>query len=229
MGSRYETSAQLDWGIQVVEPLKAMLAGIMGFIPLLLQAIGILVIGWAVASVVRILVKKFLQAIHFDQLAEHTGISEVINEKKVGMTPSLWISKLIYWFGIMISWIMALDVVRLQLPSVMFQEIGQLFSRIFIGFFIFLVGLFLSVIVSKFIETSAKNMGIAKPGFQAGIIRWAMIFLTFMITLSHFGFPIDFLIIVLSAVGGTLCLTFVIAVGFGGIQCVPKMFDKWLK
>jgi len=229
MGSHYEASAQLDWGIQVVEPLKTMLAGMIGFIPLVIQAAGILVIGWGVAVLVRILVQKFLLSIHFDALAEHTGIAEILNEKKINMAPSLWVSRLFYWFGIFISWMIALDVLRLSLPSFIFDAIGQLLSRIFIGFFVFVIGLFLSIVISRFVEISAKKMNIARPGLQAGIIRWIMILFTFMAALSHFGFPSDFVLVVLAALGLTACLTFTIAVGFGGIQCVPKILDKWIK
>ncbi len=92
-----------------------------------------------------------------------------------------------------------------------------------------MTGLFLSMAVSRFAEVSAKKMGIARPGLQAGVIRWVMILFTFMVTLSHFGFPSDFILVVLAAAGVTLCVTFVIAVGFGGIPCVPKILDQWMK
>jgi len=228
----YEPASQatkIDWSAQVLDPLKQIFIDIIKFIPLLVKAAGIILIGWAIAWVVMKLLWKFLETIHFDRIAETTGIDQVLDEQKLGMSPAQWISKLFYWFGIFISWIIALDVLRLQLPSVMLEEIGGFLSTIFIGVIIFLLGLFLSMVASKFVESTARKLGAGNPILQAAVIRWAVILLTFVTALSHFGFPSDFILIVLAAVGLTLCITFVIAVGIGGIPCVPMIYEKMHK
>ncbi len=216
----------IDFNQQVIEPLKNLGADILSFIPVLIKAAGIILIGWIISKIAMIIIKKFLIAINFDEIAEATGITEVISKKKIGISPSLWISKLFYYFGLFLTWIIALDALRLRLPSALLQDIGGFLSTLFMSLVILFIGLFLSTVVSKFVEITAKKLNIAQAGLQANIIRWVIILFTFIAALSRLGMPRDFLFIILAVLGITACITFTIAFGVGGIQCVPKLFDK---
>ncbi|HSV43389.1 MAG TPA: hypothetical protein VLJ10_02435 [Candidatus Bathyarchaeia archaeon] len=223
----WSTTAQaIDWNRQVWDPLESLAAQIVGFIPTVVTAVGIVFIGWLVALVIRALMKRFLVSIRFDQIAEHTGMAEVLTENKIKMTPSAWVSTLFYWFGIFMAFMIALDRLCLRMPMAMFKEIGDFFSVLFMGLFMILTGLFFSAVISSFVEKTARQLKIAKPGLHAGIIRWAIILFTFSIVLTRFGYPFDFLLMILAVAGGTACLTFVIAFGFGSIPWVPKALDK---
>ncbi|MBU1086806.1 MAG: hypothetical protein KKD05_04730 [Candidatus Omnitrophica bacterium] len=223
------TVKTIDFNLQVIEPLKYLFADILRFIPTLIKTAGIILIGWVIARIAMIVIKKFLIAMNFDKIAESTGITEVISEKKIGMTPSIWISKLFYYFGLFLTWIIALDALRLRLPSALLQDIGGFLSTLFMSLIILFIGLFLSTVISKFVEVTAKKLGIAQAGTQAGIIRWAIIIFTFIACLSRLGMPRDFLFIIMSALGITLCITFTIAFGIGSIPWIPKILDKMSK
>lgn len=229
VGSRMPTEIEINWGTQVVEPLKALVVKVISFIPVLIEAVMVLVIGWLISKIVSVVIKKFLIAIQFDKIADNTGISEVIEQNKIGMPVSVWVSKLFYWFGIITSWIVAFNTLKLRLPAFVLGDIGDFLSMIFMGMFILLLGLFLSIVISSFVETTARRLKIANPGLHAGIVRWAMILFTFVAALSHFGFPAQFLVAALSVVGITLCVTFAIAFGIGGIAWTPKVLDKLSK
>ncbi|MFP4472451.1 MAG: mechanosensitive ion channel family protein [Candidatus Omnitrophota bacterium] len=217
---------EIDLNVLVLQPLKNLLANIIGFVPVIIEAAGVVLIGWLISKLVRMLIKLFLTEIRFDQIAETTGIAGVLDEQKIKMTPSAWVAALCYWFGIFMTWIIALQVLRLRIPSMVMEEIGHLLTSIFVGFLVFIIGLFLSMVISRFIETTARSLKIAHPGVQAGIIRWVIIVMTFGVTLAYFGFPMDFLLAVFAAVGGSLCIAFVISFGVGGIQWAPKILEK---
>ena len=223
--SGYQT-VEINWGAQLLDPLKMLFVNIVSFIPELIAAAGVVLIGWLIAILIMKLVRKFLEAIRFDRVAQTTGICEILDEEKIGMSPSCWISRLFYWFGIFIAWMTALGTLHLRVPVLILEGIGGFLSMIFTGLIIFLLGLFLSMIASKCVESTSRKLNAGNPVLQAGVVRWAVILMTFAAALAHFGFPRDLVFIALAAVGATLCVTFAIAFGFGGIQSVPKILDK---
>ena len=72
--------AVLDWETLIAEPVRSMLSKIMGFLPTLLGALIILVVGWIIAKLLRQLIDKLLQIVRFDTLADKTGISDVLKK-----------------------------------------------------------------------------------------------------------------------------------------------------
>ncbi|MEW5895868.1 MAG: hypothetical protein AB1650_08985 [Candidatus Omnitrophota bacterium] len=225
----YPETQTIDVNAQVVEPLRNLMSGIIGFIPTLIIAIGILLIGWIVSKIVASIIKNFLISIRFDKIAQTTGLTEVINESKIGMTPSDWTAKVFYYFGLFLTWIIAFDSLKLKIPSLMFQEIGGFLSTLFMALVILLIGLFLSTIISKFVKATSTSLGIANAGVQAGIIQWAIILFTFIAGLSRLGLPEEFLLIILSAIGIALCVTLTIAFGVGSIPVVPRIIEKIIR
>ena len=63
----------MDWEI-IQEPLRVMWTNAIGFVPNLLGALVILLVGCIVARVVRYLVQKALKLMQLDKISEKAGI-----------------------------------------------------------------------------------------------------------------------------------------------------------
>ena len=63
-----------------IEPLRAFLFQIGAFIPRLLLAAIVVVVGWLVAKVVRFTVVRALRAINFHVLTERSGIDNFLRQ-----------------------------------------------------------------------------------------------------------------------------------------------------
>ena len=79
----YHSGGIIDWEMQLVNPLKQIFSNIISFIPDAVAAAGIVLIGWLISILIMNLIRKFLKAIHFDRLAETTGVAEVLDEEKI--------------------------------------------------------------------------------------------------------------------------------------------------
>ena len=71
--------AKVEWDSLIFEPIREMLTKIIGYLPTLLGALIILIVGWLVAKTIRGLVSRLLKAARFDQLADKAGVSEIIS------------------------------------------------------------------------------------------------------------------------------------------------------
>ena len=78
-----------NWLQAVMVSIAGALMTFLSFIPALVGAIVILIIGWIVAGAVATLVMKLLGRIGFERAAERTGVSRFIDRSGVqGLTAS---------------------------------------------------------------------------------------------------------------------------------------------
>ena len=66
--------AVIEWENLIVEPVREMLTRIMAYLPVLLGALLILIVGWIVAKIIRSIVNGGLKVVRFDALADKAGI-----------------------------------------------------------------------------------------------------------------------------------------------------------
>jgi len=88
----------MDWRGLITEPGKEMLKKIGEYIPAVLGALVILIIGWIVAKIIQKLARKFLDLIRFEKFAEKAGISEALSKGNIKNNATQLLSALVYWF-----------------------------------------------------------------------------------------------------------------------------------
>src|SRR5574340_441871 len=76
-----------------------------GFVPQLLAALLLLFLGWLLANVVRTGVMKLLDVLHFDRLAEKTGIEAFLKQGNLDVSLSRLLAKLAYWVIIFVVFV----------------------------------------------------------------------------------------------------------------------------
>ena len=72
--------ASIEWENLIVEPIRQMLTRILAYLPVLLGALIILIVGWIVARAIRRIVDGLLKIVRFDALADKAGISRVLEK-----------------------------------------------------------------------------------------------------------------------------------------------------
>ena len=73
--------AVIEWENLFLDPVREMLTKIMAYLPVLLAALVILIVGWIVAKVIKSIVNGVLKVVRFDTLADKAGISEVLQKR----------------------------------------------------------------------------------------------------------------------------------------------------
>lgn len=226
--SARNSGSTFDFNRLVVEPTEALLAQVVAFIPDLLVAIYTLVFGWIIAKLLQIFFRKFFTAVGFDNVARKMGITESIAaDKAQPPSASAWFADLAFWIVIFFSIASALDHLRLRLASFWLDQVMLLVTTILSAAIILTLGMFLSVIIGRIVRASAQSLNVPKPDFYAGVVKWAILFFTLILTLSQFQIPGEYVLGGIAVVFAALCVTFVVAFGFGGRQWAGKVLDRW--
>jgi len=154
----------------ISEPLGAFLTALTTtYLPALLQAGILLLIAWAIASVMRLLVRKVGKLLKLDErLSKHTGLEE---GEQVSITEPL--AAAVYWFVFLLfipAVLEALGIRALTIPLTnalndIFAYIPAILSATVIAF----IGWFLAKIIRNIVTNLLKAIGTDKLGQRAGM------------------------------------------------------------
>ncbi|MEL7069456.1 MAG: mechanosensitive ion channel [Cyanobacteria bacterium J06581_3] len=158
---------QLD---SISAPLTNLLDTIFGFLPQLLAAGLWLVAAWVVATIVKMLVTRGLEAFNLDdRLAENTGVDPRENSVRIHET----IGNALYWFVFLLFLPLILDTLALDgLLEPVEALISQFLSaipKIILAAIIFAVGWLAAKIVRGIVTNLLSATGIDNFGRQLGL------------------------------------------------------------
>jgi len=221
--------AVLEWKNLIVEPVSQMLTRIMTYLPILLGALVILIVGWLVAKAIKRIVDWLLKLIRFDALADKAGISEILKKGNLEISAGEVISSLVYWLIVIMVLVMAVDALGLPKASDVLTSLFAYVPKVIAALLVLVVAMFLASFVSGIVRTAAGNANLPKPEMFAGVSRWAIIIFAVTISLEQLGIASLLVTTTFNIILGGVCLALAIAFGLGGKDIVANYLEELKK
>ena len=218
--------AVIEWKNLIVEPVQEMLTKIMAYLPVLLGALLILIVGWIVAKIIRSIVNGVLKVVRFDVLADKAGISEVLRKGDLKITARQVVSSLVYWLVIIMVLVMAANALGLPKASDMLSSLFAYVPKIIAALLVLVVAMFLANFVSGIVQTVAGNSKLPKPQLLAGISRWAIIIFALTISMAQLGIAPLLVMATFNIILGGIVLALALAFGLGGKDAAARYLEE---
>ncbi len=216
----------LVWRELIVEPIKEMLAKVLGYVPTLVGALVILIIGWIVAKVIKGLVSRGLKLIQFDKLVEKAGIPQILTKGGVKLTARELLSALAYWLVMIMVLIMVVNALGLTVSSNLLEGLLAYVPNVIAAVFALVLGMFLANFVSGIVRTAASNANLPKPELLGGITQWAIVIFTITVSLKELGIAPLLVTSTFNIFFGAVCLALALAFGLGGKETAARYLEE---
>lgn len=219
MNSIYQTS--------VFGPLHDLYVGAIGYVPNLIAAVVVLIVGWIIGIFLGKLVQKALEAVKIDYLANQLGMQTLA--QRVERTLSIaalggWIVK---WFFFLGSIIAAADILQLSgVSSFLYAEVIPYAGHVVVAMAILLIGILTANFLSGLVHSSVKAGGFQNPGVLSTLTRWSIIVFTLIATLSQLQIATFFLQDLFRAVVAMFAIAGGLAFGLGGKEHAKRVLDS---
>jgi hypothetical protein len=221
--------AVLEWKNLIVEPVSQMLTRIMAYLPILLGALVILIVGWFVAKAIKRIVDWLLKLIRFDALADKAGISEILKKGNLEISAGEMISRLVYWLIMIMVLVMAVDALGLPKASDVLVGLFAYVPKVIAALLVLVVAMFLASFVSGIVQTAAGNANMPKPELFAGVSRWAIIIFAVTIALGELGIATLLVTTTFNIILAGVCFALAIAFGLGGKDVAARYLNELKK
>src|ERR687898_99527 len=107
----------------MVQSLQEGLSAFFSYIPQLIGAILILIVGYIVAKLLEAVVTRLLGAIGFEHWLERGGIKQFFERAETRQTPTSILGRLVFWLVFIIAIVMATDALGISQVSAVLAEL----------------------------------------------------------------------------------------------------------
>jgi hypothetical protein len=216
-----------NWGDAVMVSATEAMQNLLGFLPALIGAILILIIGWIIAGVLAGLIEKGLKAIGFEKAAQSTGIAGFIENAGSGWTASKLVAEIIKWFIRLIAIQAAASILGLDQISQVINAILLWLPNLVVAIVIIVIGALIANFVAGIVRGSAAEMGFSTPNLLANITRYAIIGFAAVAAFNQLGIAPTVVNTLFIGLVATLVLAFGLAFGLGGQQTAAQITQGW--
>jgi hypothetical protein len=217
------------WKTAIADTLSKFLAKIVSFLPNLLAMITILIVGFFIAWLIRILLLRFLKALQFDRVSEGWGLTVALSKGGVTYSASNLVSRFFYWLIILVTLILGINALELAVTRSFIIQFFNYLPHFFTAILILIVGYLIAIFLSQATLIAAVNAQMASAKMISRVVRWFIIILSFTMGLYHLGIAEKVIIAAFSITFGGIILASAIAFGWGGRELAKNFLEGLYK
>jgi len=214
-----------DWSIITLEALQIAWKGFLLFLPRLIGAIVVLVIGWFLAIGLGRLVAEILKQLRFNKIFERAGWKEALQKAELKVNPSEFIGAICKWILVIVFLLASVEILGFVQFADFLKRVVTWLPNLIVASAIFVVTVILTDILEKVIKASVKRMGVDYAGFLGVAIRWAIYIFAGMAILLQLGVTPTIIDTLIKGFVGMITLSLGLAFGLGGKDAASKFIS----
>lgn len=214
-----------SWGDVVVTSLQQSWTAVADFIPLLIGAIIVFLIGWIVAVALGTLVEQVVKSLRVDSLLEKLEVEKALERGGVRLNTGAFIGALVKWFLIIVFLLAAVNIIGLSQVSDFLKQVLYYLPNVVVAALILLIALKVAEVVERAVRASAEAAGF-KGAFVGLVARWAIWIFALVAALLQLGVATVLLQTLVTGLVAMLAIAFGLAFGLGGKDAASTFIER---
>jgi hypothetical protein len=216
-----------NWGQIFSQSLVGLWYGFINFIPGLLGAIIIFIIGWIVSKVIGKAITQLVSVLKVDKLFESAGASNFMERAGLKLSVSGFIGGLVKWFIIIVFLMASLQIIGLtQVNDFLTEAVLYYLPKVIIAALVLIIATILADAMKKVVKASAQAANIRSANMLGTVTLYSIWVFAFIIALSELGIATAFMQILFTGLIAALAIALGLAFGLGGKEAAGRAVDK---
>jgi len=211
----------------LLEPLRAVLQQTGVFLPRLMVAIAVFVIGWLVANAARFTVVKAMRAFNFHVLTERAGIDGFLQQGGTKRDTTDLFGAIVYWLVILAALIVAFNGLGLTQVTDLLTRVLLFLPKLLVAMVLLILGAYFGRFVGQAIASHLRSAQISDAELLGHAVQYVIVAFVILLAVDHLdiggGLIQHTFLIVLSGVVLALALSF----GLGGRDRAARLLERW--
>lgn len=206
------------WADVLTQSFQNLAYGLVLFIPNIVFAIIIFIIGWLVGAGLGRVVEQAVKAVRVDDALRAAGVEHVMHRAGWKLNSGAFLGFLVKWFFIIVFLLASLDLLGLTDVTTFLRAVVLTYlPHVIIAVLILMAAAVLANAAQRVIAGSAAAANIRSANLIGSIARWAIWVFAILAALDQLGVT-PFIQTLFTGVVVALALAFGLAFGLGGQQ-----------
>lgn len=199
------------------------------FLPKLLFALIVFLLGLIIANLLRAAVEKIIRVLHIDELVEKIEVKAFFRRAGINLNVAGLLGWIVKWFIIIVALIAAADALEWDQVTVFLSMVVAYIPNVLIAVIILLVGIILANFVQEIVKSALDAAKMASSQFLAGLSRWAIVVFSFMAALVQLGIAEELIQVLFTGFVAMIALAGGLAFGLGGRDHASRVLNQLSK
>lgn len=202
-------------------------AGVADFLPQLIVAVVIFILGWVLGSLVGQVVNHIIKSLKIDNLLKGAKVDEMLKRGGFNLDSGRFVGDLVEWFVIIVFLVASLDVLGLTQVNNFLQQVVLLYlPQVIVAVLILLVAVVIAAAMQRVVVGAAMAAGIQSANFLGTVTKWAIWIFSVLMALFQLGIAAPFVQTLFTGLIVALSLAFGLSFGLGGQQAAAGFLEK---
>jgi len=215
-----------DWYEITSDAFESFWLGLLSFLPNLVGALLVLVIGWFVAIAVGKIVSGLLYKLKFNSFFESKKWKEAMDEAEVKVNPSDFIGSLIKWILIIVVIWFTVDILGLKGIASFMEEVVAYLPNVIVAAIIFIVAVMIADFLSKIVTASVDKAGFSYAKLTGAIVKGAIWVFAIFAILIELGIAEDMILAIFYGLVALITIAGGLSFGLGGRDMAAGVIEE---
>ena len=215
------------WGDVLSASLKNVWLGVANFVPTLLAAIIIAVLGWIVGAILCKLVSQLIKLAKVDNALRAAGFDKFVEKAGFRLDSGAFLGALVKWFFVIVFLVASFNVLGLDQVTAFLKDVvlGYL-PQVIVAVLIVLVAAIVADAMQKLVVGTAKAANVKSANFAGSVTKWAIWIFAILAAIMQLGIAVSFINTLFTGIIIAISLALGLSFGLGGQDAAARYIEK---
>ncbi len=197
------------------------------YLPAILAAVVVFVIGWIVGVILYRIVVEVVKVLRVDDALKAAGLNDAAKEAGFTLDIGRFLGTLVMWFMVLVFLVASLDILGLNSVTIFLQQVVLLYlPQVIVAVLIIILGAILAEVVRGLVSGSARAAGAHAANLAGSVAKWAIWIFVVMAALDQLQVASSFIQTLFTGFVVALSLAFGLAFGLGGKEAAARTIER---
>jgi hypothetical protein len=214
----------------ILDSLQTSWFQIAAYLPRVLTAIVLLILGWLIARTVQRLVVRLLRLARLEAAAEQTGVDDFLVRGGVRFTVVTLIGEIFYWGLLLIFAVAVFNLIGLTMSPESVARLTSYVPNVMAALVVLIFGSLGARLIRGLVVAYLGNVGVKGSERIGFLVQAALVGFVVLLALEQLRIDVKLLASAFQLAFGGFCLALALAFGLGGRNWAESILERtWSK
>ncbi len=197
-----------------------------GFVPQLVAALVVFLIGWLVAVLLGKLAWHIIKIVKLDRGLEAIGLKKIWERSGYKLNSPYFFYELVKWFFIIVFLMAATDILGLTQVTEFLRTVVFYLPNVIVAALVLLIGVLVARFLEGLVRGSVKAAELSSANFLGSLTKWAVLIFSLLVALNQLRVADEIIRIVVIGVVAAGAIALGLSFGLGGKAHAEDFISK---